>query len=159
MKFRLKIGHLYGPLSPDLNGGRNYGMYMIPWIKSVKEALGTGLKETKSLADVLRDSVERRSGVRAFNGDFCGATVIVDAAQFPFLIRHVHMPEGTSEYVEVIKDERPGLACTVGLEPYEVNPTAEVIKEALLKLIDMHSWNEARSLCDILEDIDNAQSV
>lgn len=152
MKFRLKIGHLYGSLVPDTNNGRTYGMYMIPWIKTVKEALGLGLKEAKSLADHLRADIELG------NRDFSGAYVDVDVSQFPFLERYADMPKTTCQFIEVIdRDEDvPHATCIVVNEPYEINPSAEVIKEALLKLIGMHSWVEARRLCEVLEDLDNA---
>lgn len=157
MKFRLKIGHLYGPLAPDSNGGRTYGMYMVPWIKSVKESLGTGLKETKGLADTLRDSVELSGGARTFNGSFESATVEVDAAEFPFLIRHAHMPEGFSEYIELVeRDDKPGLACTVGSH---YTNSVDVIKDAMRRLIEINAWAEVRRLAEVLMDIEDEQPV
>ena len=152
MKFRLKTGHLFGSLNPESNNGRKYGMYMVPWIKSVKETLDIGLKEAKSLADYLRDSVE--SG----NGDFHNATVDVDIVQFPFLEHFVHLPQDESPYIELIREyEEPGLACTVG--PIRDGRPTQIIKDAMCKLIELNAWNDVRRLAEVLMDIEDEQSV
>ncbi|MNP19879.1 hypothetical protein D3C76_1124320 [compost metagenome] len=151
MKFRLKVGNLYGPLDPAHSNGRTYGMYMVPWIKSVKEVLGTGLKETKVMADYLRDSVESVSG-KSFNG----AYVTVDAVQFPCLSRLFYLPPEKSIYIEIIdQDDKPGLACTVGTPP---GKSVEIIKAAMCQLIELSDWNGVRRLAEVLMDIEDEQS-
>ena len=152
MKFRLKIGHLFGALNPESNNGRTYGMYMVPWIKSVKEELDLGLKETKSLADCLRDSIEKG------HGTFSGASVDVDIVQFPFLEKCFYRPSlMDATYIEPIKEyEAPGLACTVGPMP---SKSVEIIQEAMRKLLDINAWDGVRRLSEVLMDIEDAQSV
>jgi hypothetical protein len=155
MKFRLKIGHFYGPLNPELNSGRTYGMLMVPWIKTARDYLGTGLKETKSLADFLRASTEDANGV------FKGAEVTVDTAMFPFLV-HVPLPLPNNAVVDFIDEKgefEPGLACIVGNEPYEGNPSIKIVKDALYQLIELHKWDDVRRLAEVLMDIEDAQSV
>lgn len=150
MKFRLKIGHLYGSLVPDSNNGRTYGMYMIPWIKTVKEALGLGLKEAKSLADYLRADIELG------NRDFSGAYVDVDVSQFPFLERHTDMPKTTCQFIEVIdRDEDVHHATCIDVTGMFPNPTS-IIKDAMRKLIDINAWEEVRRLAEVLMDIEDA---
>ena len=154
MKFRLKIGHLFGPLNPESNNGRTYGMYIVPWIKSVKEELGTGLKETKALADCLRASVENKG-----DGMFTGASIDVDIVQFPFLSHYTFLPHHDSTYFEVINEnESPGLACTVSW-PGVPNKSVEIVKDAMCKLIELGAWNDVRRLAEVLMDIEDEQSV
>ena len=152
MKFRLKIGHLFGPMNPESSNGRTYGMYMVPWIKSVKETLGSGLKETKAMADHLRASVESVNGK-----SFMGAYIDVDAVQFPFLAQHTFMRPHA--HIEVINEnESPGLACTVSW-PGVPNKSVEIVKEAMCKLIELGAWNNVRRLAEVLMDIEDEQSV
>lgn len=144
MKFRLKVNGLYGPMDPTGNNGRSYGMYMVPWIKAVKDTLGTGLKETKNLADHLRESVE--SGDKNFHN----ATVIVDIAQFPFLERFAHLPQGESDYIEVVDArDHTRTACITDGRP------AQIIKDAMCKLIELSAWSEVRMLAGVLMEIEN----
>ena len=157
MKFRLKVGSFYGTLDPNAasSGGRTFGMYMVPWIKYARDQLGTGLKETKALADYLRDCIE------GCGGTFKGSAVIVDVVMFPFLA-HVPLPLQPNSVVEFIDEKgefEPGLACIVGNEPYEGNPSIKIVKDALYQLIELHKWDDVRRLAEVLMDIEDAQSV
>lgn len=155
MKFRLKLGPYYGTLDPFNNSGRTYGMQMVAWIKYARDQLGTGLKETKSLADFLRASIEDSSA------QFGGASVIVNTVMFPFLA-NVPLPLRHNNVVEFIDEKgefEPGLACIVGKEPYEGNPSIKIVKDALYQLIELHKWDDVRRLAEVLMDIEDAQSV
>lgn len=157
MKYRLKVGHLYGHLNPEQGGGRSYGMLMVPWIKTVKGILGTGLKETKAMSDYLRASVEADDDInRAWDGAF----VDVDSVMFPCLRNLTYLPPEHSTYIEVLDKQEPGLAgmvtCTVVTKKYE---EIAIIKEAMRKLLDINAWTEVRRLSEVLMDIEDEQSV
>lgn len=154
MKFRLKVGPYYGTLNPLFcSNGRTYGMQMVPWIKTARDQLGTGLKETKSLADYLRASIETNGA------QFGGASVVVDTVRFPFLktVRLPLLPNDVIDFIDERGEFEPPVTC-IDVTGMFVNHSTEVIKEALLKLINMHSWAEARRICEVLEDLDITQA-
>lgn len=155
MKFRLKVGPYFGHMYPDQNSGRTYGMLIVPWIKLARDQLGTGLKETKNLADFLRTSIE------STGGQFGGASVIVDTVMFPFLA-NVPLPLRDNSIIEFIDEHgefTPGVTCIVINSPYEVCPSVEIIKEAMCKLIVINDWKGVRRLAEALMDLEDEQSV
>ena len=156
MKFRLKVGPYFGDLNPGLNSGRTYGMQIVPWIKLARDHLGTGLKETKSLADYLRTYVEGYN-----DGKYLGASVIVDTSVFPFLA-NVPLPLPDNSVIDFIDEKgefEPGLPCIVGDVPYEGNPSIRIVKDAMCELIKINAWTDVRRLAEVLMDIEDAQSV
>lgn len=154
MKFRLKVGPYFGDLNPDLNSGRSYGMLIVPWIKLARDHLGTGLKETKSLADYLRTYVE------GYNcGKYLGASVIVDTSVFPFLA-NVPLPLRDNSIIEFIDEHgefEPPVTCIA--IPYDDNPSVRIVKDAMCELIKINRWEDVRRLAEVLMDIEDAQSV
>lgn len=153
MKFRLKVGDLYGHQDPASSAGRSYGMYMVPWIKAIKADLGLGLKEAKTLADTLRDSIE--SSEQRFDG----AYLDVDIKQFPFLERHLWKfgsDIAPSRYIEVVREPDPS-ECLY--KQATDGRSIGIIKEAMCKLIEISAWKDVRRLSEVLMDIEDEQSV
>ena len=142
MKFRLKVGPYYGVCE---SGSKQF-LHLVKWMHRARDHLGTSLKDTKALVDHLREAVEERGGY------FKGASIVVDTVQFPFLAKHEYIPD--NGVIEFINEDVPHATCIDATGMFTISHSAEVIKEALLKLIDMHSWSEARRLCEVLEDID-----